>query len=161
MTPWTVSHQALLSVEFPWQEYQSGLPFKKVTTSYYIHDLPTHLWSIFNVRSTILGTRQSKIKNTWALFLRSSGWCSSCYQPAIVKEDSKTALSFLNYLWMFSLTCTSRCHCSIGQLTDQLPQRQGIQFFFWSWFMRYIHKSLHADFSCRFLSLTDTDIELP
>ena len=26
-TPWTVAHQALLSVGFPRQEYQSGLPF--------------------------------------------------------------------------------------------------------------------------------------
>ena len=26
-TPWTVAHQALLSVAFPRQEYQSGLPF--------------------------------------------------------------------------------------------------------------------------------------
>ena len=27
MTPWTVSHQAPLSVEFPQQEYWSALPF--------------------------------------------------------------------------------------------------------------------------------------
>ena len=26
-TPWTVAHQAPLSMEFSWQEYQSGLPF--------------------------------------------------------------------------------------------------------------------------------------
>ena len=26
-TPWTVAHQALLSMEFSRQEYQSGLPF--------------------------------------------------------------------------------------------------------------------------------------
>ena len=26
-TPWTVAHQALLSIRFPRQEYQSGLPF--------------------------------------------------------------------------------------------------------------------------------------
>ena len=26
-TPWTVAHQALLSMEFSWQEYWSGLPF--------------------------------------------------------------------------------------------------------------------------------------
>ena len=27
MTPWTVAHQAALSMEFPKQEYWSGLPF--------------------------------------------------------------------------------------------------------------------------------------
>ena len=27
MTPWTVAHQAPLSMEFSWQEYWSGLPF--------------------------------------------------------------------------------------------------------------------------------------
>ena len=26
-TPWTVAHQILLSMEFSWQEYCSGLPF--------------------------------------------------------------------------------------------------------------------------------------
>ena len=26
-TPWTVTRQALLPIEFPWQEYWSGLPF--------------------------------------------------------------------------------------------------------------------------------------
>ena len=27
MTPWTADHQTPLSMEFPWQEYWSGLPF--------------------------------------------------------------------------------------------------------------------------------------
>ena len=27
VTPWTVAHRASLSMEFPWQEYWSGLPF--------------------------------------------------------------------------------------------------------------------------------------
>ena len=26
-TPWPAAHQAPLSIEFPWQEYRSGLPF--------------------------------------------------------------------------------------------------------------------------------------
>ena len=33
-TPWTVAHQAPLSVEFSWQEYWSGLPFPPIFFDY-------------------------------------------------------------------------------------------------------------------------------
>ena len=36
-TPWTVAHQTLLSMEFPRQEYWSGLPFPSPIYYAYVH----------------------------------------------------------------------------------------------------------------------------
>ena len=46
-TPWTVAHQTLLSMEFPRQEYWSGLPFPSPIYYAYVHTntiAPQYLW---------------------------------------------------------------------------------------------------------------------
>ena len=59
VTPWTVTHQAPLFMEFSRQEYQSGLPFPSPYVQVKSNQVPVHIKSTKQWKSTLL---QYKIK---------------------------------------------------------------------------------------------------
>ena len=61
VTPWTIAHQAPLSVEFSRQEYWSGLPFPSPGDLPYPGIKPGS--AALQADSTLLATREAPIKN--------------------------------------------------------------------------------------------------
>ena len=109
-TPWTVAHQAPLSVGFSRQEYWSGLPFlspgelpnpgiKPGSLALQADDLPTELWGKHRVLTDGDIQPQQTIEAS-----QHQRWGVPCKRMRWYKERAKEPPSFL-----VSVVCMNRC----------------------------------------------------
>lgn len=78
---------------------------KGETTGNNNHDHPMHFWSIFNTTSTILGTEDTEVKNTWPLFLRKSDLYNSFTSQSLESKTQRLLCHFWSPLGAQSCLC--------------------------------------------------------